>query len=52
MSTADVNFIYLLQALYGLGAAIHYLTVAVATLAVVGLLGYWVALRAARTKGK
>jgi hypothetical protein len=37
----------LLQAMYGLIIAIEYLTIAVATLCVVGLLGYWVALRKA-----
>ena len=44
--------LYLLEAIHGLSAAIYYLTWAVSTLAVVGLIGYWVALRAARDQGK
>jgi hypothetical protein len=38
-------------AIYVMTAAIYYLAWAVATLAVVGLVGYWCALRAARPKG-
>jgi hypothetical protein len=39
-------------AIHSLAAATYYLTWAIATLAVVGLVGYWCALHAARPKGE
>ena len=48
MTNTDMLLLELIGAVYGLAAATYYLTWAVSTLAVVGLVGYWVALRAAR----
>ncbi len=51
MDPIQLDMLVLAEAIYELASAIFYLTMAVSTLAAVGLVGYWVALRKAAPRG-